>query len=101
LRECITYNIGYEHSKDEVEAMFQRAIQTMDDIEEVREEQFAPEIKVLETGDYAVKWGLFYHTKEIKSVLATRQLINAYVLEESIKSDISLSTPQLHVIEKS
>jgi len=50
LRECLTYNIGYEHNKGDVEAMFQRAIQTMDDIEEVREEQFAPEIKVLETG---------------------------------------------------
>lgn len=100
LRECLTYKIGYEHSRAHVTAMFERAIATLDESEEVREEQFSPEIRVIETGDYAVKWGLFYYTKNIKNVLPTRQLINAYVLDESISSNISLSTPLLHVVEK-
>lgn len=99
LRECLSFNIGYEHSQDNVKAMFDRAIAKLDETEAVREEQFSPEIRILETGDYAVTWGVFYHTKDIKSVLSTRQLIRSYILDESIKSDISLATPQLHQMQ--
>lgn len=99
LRECLHFNIGYEHSEEKVTAMFTRAIAKLDEIEEVREEQFDPEIRILETGDYAVTWGLFYYTKNIKTVLSTRQLIRSYILDESIKSKISLATPQLHQMQ--
>lgn len=99
LRECLCFNIGYEHSQASVTAMFERAITQFDEAEEVREEQFMPEIRILETGDYAVTWGLFYYTKNIKSVLSTRQLIRSYILDESIKSNISLATPQLHQMQ--
>ena len=99
LRECLSFNIGYEHSEDAVTVMFNRAIEKVDEAEEIREEQFSPEIRVLETGDYAVTWGVFYHTKNIKAVLSTRQIMRSYILNESIESNISLSTPQLHQMQ--
>lgn len=99
LRECLSFNIGYEHSEESVIAMFERAIGKLDKAEEVREEQFSPEVRILETGDYAVTWGLFYHTKNIKTVLSTRQLIRSYILTESVSSNISLATPQLHQVQ--
>ena len=99
LRECLSFNIGYEHSEQEVTAMFERAIKKLDETTAVREEQFSPEIRILETGDYAVTWGLFYHTKDIKAVLPTRQLVRSYILNESIRSNISLATPQLHQMQ--
>ena len=99
LRECLSFNIGYEHSQESVTAMFERAIAKIDETEEVREDQYNPEIRILETGDYAVTWGVFYHTKAIKTVLTTRQLFRSYILDESIKSNISLATPQLHQMQ--
>ncbi|MGH1427465.1 MAG: mechanosensitive ion channel family protein [Arenicella sp.] len=95
LRECLSFNIGYEHLEADVSAMFERAFAKFDDSTELREEQFRPEIRVLETGDYAVKWGVFYYIKNIKEMLAIRQSLLSYILDESIASDISLATPTL------
>ncbi len=95
LRECLTFNIGYEHLEADVTAMFERAFSKFDESTDMREEQFRPEIRVLETGDYAVKWGVFYYIKDIKNMLAIRQMLRSYILDESIASDISLATPIL------
>lgn len=95
LRECLTFNIGYEHTKDLVEAMFKRAFDKVDTLENLREEQFDFEIRVVETADYAVTWGVFYHIKDVKTLMTSRQVIRAYILEESIASEIALATPVL------
>ncbi len=95
-RECLTFNIGYEHNQESVTAMFKRAFTLLDTIEDAREEQFDPEVRVLDTGDYAVTWGVYYYIKDVKSLLASRQIIRSYILQESIVSKIDLSTPLLH-----
>jgi len=95
LREKLTFNIGYEHLEADVTAMFERAFEKFDAETELREEQFTPEIRILETGDYAVQWGVFYYVKSVKSILLIRQTLNSYILNESIASGISLSTPIL------
>lgn len=96
LRERMLFNIGYEHSKADVTAMIHRAFAECDKAEGAREEQFAPEIRVYDTADYAVTWAVFYYIKDIKRVLAIKQIFRAYILEESIRSGISLATPDLH-----
>ena len=101
LRERLCVNIGYEHSEAEVTAMFGRAFEKFDDTTELREEQFEPEVRVLETGDYAVKWGVFYYTKDIKNIISTRQKLHSLILTESIESGISLATPVLQDISAS
>jgi small-conductance mechanosensitive channel len=99
LRECLSFNIGYEHLEGDVTAMIIKAFEKFDAETELREEQFVPEIRVLETGDYAVKWGVFYYVKNVKEILAIRQALNSYILKESIASNISLSTPVLQDIK--
>ncbi len=95
LRECLLFNIGYDHSAQSVKAMITRAFKNIDRGEGSREEQFEPEIRVFDTGDYAVTWAVYYYIKDVKRLLAIKQIFRAYVLEESIRSDISLSTPDL------
>lgn len=99
LRECMLFNIGYEHSKKDVTAMIERAFDAIDKTEGAREEQYAPEITVYETADYAVTWAVYYYIKDVKRLLAIKQAFRAYILEESIRSNISLATPDLQAGE--
>lgn len=101
LREHLSFNIGYEHSEEDVTAMFGRAFKKFDDTTELREEQFEYEVRVLDTGDYAVKWGVFYYTKDIKNIMGSRQKLRSLILTESIDSNISLATPVLQEISAS
>ncbi len=99
LRECLLFKIGYEHNQEDVEAMMQRAFETIDKVSDQRETQYEPEIKVQDTGDYAVTWAVFYYIKDVKRLLAIKQDFRAHILAESARSGISLSTPDLSVNE--
>lgn len=96
LRECMLFNIGYEHAKEDVTAMILRAFEQIDVSEGAREDQYAPEIMVYDTADYAVTWAVYYYIKDVKRLLAIKQTFRAYILEESVRSNISLATPDLH-----
>jgi len=56
------------------------------------------EIKVLETGDHAVEWGVFYYIKEVQDIIPIRQLFTETILNTSVEHRISLSTPKTHVV---
>ena len=99
LRECMFFNIDYQHSQDEVSSMMKRAFAEIDEKEDLREQQFDPEIYVYDTGDYAVTWAVYYYIKDVKSLLKIKQIFRSYVLAESIRSNISLATPSLQVNE--
>lgn len=96
LREVLLFNIDYQHTEAEVSAMFHRAFEKIDTSESVREEQYAPEIRVHDTGDYAVTWAVYYYLKDVRNLLGVRQIFRAYILAESQRSNISLATPMLH-----
>ena len=95
LRECMLFNIDYQHNQEEVTAMMQRAFIEIDKQEGIREEQYEPEIFVHDTGDYAVTWAVYYYIKDIKRLLRIKQTFRSYVLAEAERSNISLSTPIL------
>lgn len=99
LRECLQFNIDYKHPESEVSAMFMRAFEKIDEAGSLREEQFDPEIMVLDTGDYAVTWGVYYYIKEVKQVLGIKQQFRAQILAEANRSNISLATPVLQNAE--
>jgi hypothetical protein len=101
LRERMLFNIDYKHSKEEVTAMIGRAFERSDKNESMREEQYAPEVMVRDTGDYAVTWAVYYYIKDVKSLIRIKQTFTEYILAESIRSGISLSTPSLSVNEVS
>lgn len=95
LREVVHLNIDYKHSEDEVTSMVERAFVSLDESESMREEQHQPEVRVQETGDYAVTWAVYYYTKQVRKILSVRQTVRAYILAEANRSGISLSTPIL------
>jgi len=95
LREVVYLNIDYKHSEDEVTSMVERAFVSLDESESMREEQHQPEVRVQETGDYAVTWAVYYYTKQVRKIISVRQTVRAYILAEANRSGISLSTPIL------
>ena len=96
LREVLFFNIDYRHSENEVTEMIKRAFTEIDRAEGGREEQHEPEVRVDKAGDYAVTWAVYYYIKDVRKLLAIRQLFRSYILAEAARSKISLATPILH-----
>ena len=64
------------------------------------ESQRPIEVVIDDTGDHAVKWTMFFYTKEIKQILKTRQLFREEILNLSIAEGISLATPLTHILNQ-
>ena len=94
LRECLTFKISYDTKIEQVKTLFQRVYDTakLDDSIFI-EEQYDLEFGVKDTGDHAVEWVFYYHTKEVEKLLLTRQRLLLLMLETSNEMGISLSTP--------
>jgi small-conductance mechanosensitive channel len=96
-REKLSFKIGYDDKPADVRAMFQRAMDAALKDEAIGiEENHDMEVRVLETGDYAIEWGVFYYTKDMKKMIRTRQLFSELILQESLACGISLATPDLY-----
>ena len=54
---------------------------------------------IAETGDYAVRWNVYYYTKDIRNLLRTRQSLLELILKQSRESGIELATPMRHRLE--
>jgi len=96
LREVLTFNIDYKESSSLVKKMFTAAYEKICcELPASVESQYPLEISVLDAGDYAVKWGIFFYTKDVKNVIRTKHLFREMVLKTSKKHNISLATPFL------
>ena len=98
LREKMSFKIGYDQRPSIVKEMLNSAWEKA--IEQQisgLETQHPVEIVVGETGDHAVEWWVFYHTKDIERLPRIRAELNELFLETSIEFDISLSTPLTHI----
>lgn len=99
LREKLVFKIGYDTTSTAVKKMFTEAFDNACVATEGKLDNTHPlEIRVLDTGDHAVEWGVFYYIKEVQSLIATRQLFVEEILDTSIRHNISLATPQTHVV---
>lgn len=94
LRENLSFKIGYDTSAEVVEDLFNTVYEIAKTDENIYiEEQYELEYGVKETGDHAVEWIFYYHTKNVDKLLLTRQRLLALMLKTSIEKGISLSTP--------
>lgn len=94
LRETLLFKIGYDVSTDEVKSMFESAFQAaVQDADIPIEDQHPLEVRLKDTGDHAIEWSVHYYTKDEFSLIKTRQLFREKILEASLTSGISLSTP--------
>ena len=96
-RENLSFKIGYDHQPAEVREMFEAAFERVLKVEEIGIDSNHPlEVQIIDAGDYAVKWGVYYYTKDLKKLIKTRQRFTEIILDESIQRNISLSTPDLY-----
>jgi small-conductance mechanosensitive channel len=96
-RENLSFKIGYDHKPAEVRELFEAAFERVLKVSEISIESNHPlEVRVIDTGDYAIKWGVYYYTKDLKKLIKTRQQFTEIILDESIQRGISLSTPDLY-----
>ena len=98
LREKLSFKIGYDCSIVAVEKMFHDAYENAKvDADIPFEEQYEMELMIDDTGDHAVKWSFYYYTKNVDSIISTRQKMMRTVYKASIEHNISLSTPLTYV----
>lgn len=93
LRECLQFNIGYEVDADAIRAMLKKAYENALHAGVCVEANPDPQIKVLETGDHAVAWGLLFHVKKVDQLIPTRRDLREHVLQQSKLDGITLATP--------
>ena len=100
LRESLSFKIGYEVDEAQVKGLFEKAFEQAKQQGDINfESQYPLEYGINDTGDYAVEWCCYYYTKDIRSVIATRQKMRAVILAESKRLGISLATPELHAVQ--
>jgi small-conductance mechanosensitive channel len=99
LREKLVFKIGYDAPTEQVEKMFHEAFKKANENGVDIEDQHGLEIGIQDTGDHAVEWVIFYHTKNIRKLMRTRQLMMAEFYATSQRYGISLSTPYTHQVQ--
>ncbi len=100
LRERLSFNIDYAEDDERVRQMFSKAFDAaVDDKNICMEAKYPVEVRVNNTGDFAVKWCCYSYTKDIKRLIDTRQRFCEKVLQASKEMGISLATPKLHVVD--
>ena len=98
LREKISFKIGYDCKVSSVEKMFMSAYEAAKaDADIPFENQYEMELTIDDTGDHAVKWSLYYYTKDVDALISTRQKMVKIVYMTSIEHNISLATPVTYV----
>lgn len=102
LRESIAFNIGYDVPAEQVHRLFAEVAEKLETLADIPiETQHGFEVMVTETGDFAVQWSVYYHTKAVSRILRTRQQLFELILEESITQEVSLATPSLMTLARS
>lgn len=100
LRERLLFNIGYDVAPDRVREMFGVAFERAAADSGL---EFAPQFgwraAIHETGDYAITWSFFYHTKNVRQMIVTRQRMRELILNASVEFGVSLATPALRHVE--
>ena len=94
LREALQFDIGYDVEESRVQRMFQAAFEEAVLNRDVPVEgQSGVEVRAKAAGDFAVRWSVFYYTKDVKHLLRTRQLFLGIILKQAREKGISLATP--------
>ena len=98
LREKLSFKIGYDSAISNVEKMFEDAYESAKkDADIPLEDQYEMELRLDDTGDHALKWSFFYYTKNVDSIISTRQKMMRIIYKASIEHNISLATPITHM----
>ena len=97
LRESMSFKIGYDTPSAKIKELFEGAFQEACEVAQLPLlTQHPLEVHVVDTGDFAVTWRIFYYTKDVKHLLKTRQLFLELIHERALREGVSLATPILY-----
>ena len=99
LRECLAFNIGYDVTAERVKKMLTDAFATAEQQGVALESKYPPAIKLLDTGDHALCWGILYYVKNVDQLINIRRDFREIILATAIAQNISLATPTTHVVD--
>lgn len=102
LRETLRFKIGYDVPAEQVEKMFQLAAERVQQNPDIPVEQNYPfEFGIVDTGDHAIEWIVYFYTKDVDSLPRIRQRVLKVFLETATEFGISLATPMTHQVSAS
>lgn len=96
LRVNLSFNIGYNTTPEQVEALFNAACEQARADGLNFEADQGMEATLMEAGDHALKWGLIFYTKTPAKLIELQRRIIRIVHVLSVKQGISLATPLTH-----
>jgi small-conductance mechanosensitive channel len=97
LRESMSFKIGYDTPSTKIKELFEGAFQEACEVAQLPLlTQHPLEVHVVDTGDFAVTWRIFYYTKDVKHLLKTRQIFLELIHERALREGVSLATPILY-----
>lgn len=99
LRDCLSFNIGYDVSIEDVKTTMASAFEKAVAAELPIEGQHQPEVKLLQTADHGLTWGVIYYTKNPHQIVAIRRDFREVILRTASENNISLATPLTHNAE--
>jgi len=100
LAEYVDFNIGYGHKLENVEAFITKIWEESCSNENAINNEVKPRITIIENGDHAVTWRLYFTISNIFKLLEARNTINRVAYKCSEEEGIGLNTPLTHEIFK-
>lgn len=96
LRECLTFNIGYEVKPERVKRLFAEVTSTAVSEGVGFEHKHDTEWRLLDAGDHALQWGFIFYVKQVEALVSVRRDMRLIVLKVATAHGISLATPLTH-----
>ncbi|NOZ54022.1 MAG: mechanosensitive ion channel [Gammaproteobacteria bacterium] len=98
LEQYVDFNIGYSVSGDQVEAMLLKVWETATENEKCLNAEKTPRIRLVNTGDHAVVWRLYYTVANVYRLFEAKFAINHAAFNVSTKMGVALQTPLTHEV---
>ncbi|MBV1911829.1 MAG: mechanosensitive ion channel family protein [Kangiellaceae bacterium] len=98
FRDFLDFKIGYEHSSDSVTSFLQQVWSESLEQEAGINEESKASFVVIENGDHAVTWRLYYNLKNPYRICQARNEIQTVAFRLSQSESIPLNTPVTHHI---
>jgi len=98
LSDYVEFKIGYGLDIERVEDFIQRIWKDSCEIESAINEEAKPRITIVENGDHAVTWRLYFNISNIFKLLEARNTIHRVAYRCSSEEGIGLNTPLTHEV---
>lgn len=100
LADYVDFKIGYGQDLEKVERFISKIWEDSCEIEKAINGDTKPRITIVENGDHAVTWRLYFNISNIFKLLEARNTINRVAYLCSSKEGIGLNTPLTHELLK-